>query len=620
MTEGSLQTIMSGAEIDPPIMQILGHKKISTGSANERYRLLVSDGLHLNSFAMLATQLNNKIISGELADNSIIRVNRHIISSVNSTPKGPNKRVLIILDLTVLANGDDVGSKLGDPVPMPDIPLVGSPSKPTVEQTAGSGTAASSVVSGDPSLSFNSNSSRVTGSNMSNISPINMRTSSGELQASHPIAALNPFHTKWIIKARVTSKSNIRTWSNARGEGKLFSVDLTDESGAIRATGFNDQCDKFYELLELEKIFFISKAQLKPANKKFTSLKHEFEMSFTNDTQIIPSYDRDDTIPHLQYEFVSMNTLKDAETESFVDVIGVCQQCTDVQSLVARQSRRELKKRDITLVDQTLASVTVTLWASQAEEFDGSLQPVVAIKGGRISEFGGSKSVGMGSSTVMQINPDIPEAHRLRGWFDSLPSNVQFSSVSIRLGDGMQGKIMTFQEAFANGIGSNPEKADYFNVEGTVLYIKSDSALYQACPNAGCQKKVIDQNNGMYRCEKCSQEFPNFKYRLMLNVQIGDWSGAHWVTIFQDAAELLLNGTAEEIGNSRDNMDDYTTYFQKPLFKDYVFRIRAKMDTYNNESRLRMSVVGVKPLNYLEACKRIMGELKTLTGVTVGAN
>jgi hypothetical protein len=30
--------------------------------------------------------------------------------------------------------------------------------------------------------------------------------------------------------------------------------------------------------------------------------------------------------------------------------------------------------------------------------------------------------------------------------------------------------------------------------------------------------QVIDQNNGMYRCEKCNREYPNFKYRLLLSV------------------------------------------------------------------------------------------------------
>ena len=65
---------------------------------------------------------------------------------------------------------------------------------------------------------------------------------------------------RWKIRARVTQKSGIRTWSNSRGEGKLFSVTLTDDSAEIRATGFNDAVDKFYDLLEVNKVraFFYS--------------------------------------------------------------------------------------------------------------------------------------------------------------------------------------------------------------------------------------------------------------------------------------------------------------------------------------------------------------------------
>ena len=35
---------------------------------------------------------------------------------------------------------------------------------------------------------------------------------------------------RWTIKARVTQKSDIRHWSNNKGDGQLFSVNLLDES------------------------------------------------------------------------------------------------------------------------------------------------------------------------------------------------------------------------------------------------------------------------------------------------------------------------------------------------------------------------------------------------------
>lgn len=38
---------------------------------------------------------------------------------------------------------------------------------------------------------------------------------------------------RWTICARVTQKGQIRTWSNSRGEGKLFSIELVDESVSV---------------------------------------------------------------------------------------------------------------------------------------------------------------------------------------------------------------------------------------------------------------------------------------------------------------------------------------------------------------------------------------------------
>lgn len=44
-----------------------------------------------------------------------------------------------------------------------------------------------------------------------------------------PLVSLNPYQGNWTIKVRVTSKGNMRTYKNARGEGCVFNVELTDE-------------------------------------------------------------------------------------------------------------------------------------------------------------------------------------------------------------------------------------------------------------------------------------------------------------------------------------------------------------------------------------------------------
>ena len=75
----------------------------------------------------------------------------------------------------------------------------------------------------------------------------------------------------------------------------------------------------------------------------------------------------------------------------------------------------------------------------------------------------------------------------------------------------------TFKEANDTKFGhaNNP---DTFFVKATIYSIKSENALYKSCPVDECRKKVIDQYNGVYRCEKCLRDYANFTYRLLANV------------------------------------------------------------------------------------------------------
>jgi len=92
---------------------------------------------------------------------------------------------------------------------------------------------------------------------------------SSEPQAPHQpsrpttfIEGLSPHLNNWTIKARVIQKSEIRNRLNQRGEGKIFSVTLMDETGEIRATGFDLVVDQLYDKLQEGKVYYISKARV----------------------------------------------------------------------------------------------------------------------------------------------------------------------------------------------------------------------------------------------------------------------------------------------------------------------------------------------------------------------
>lgn len=102
----------------------------------------------------------------------------------------------------------------------------------------------------------------------------------------HPIEALSPYQNNWSIKARCTQKSEIKTWANARGEGKLFNVTLMDETGEIKGTAFNTVVDDLYPKFEEGKVYYISKARVNLAKKKFSNLTCDYELSFERNTEV----------------------------------------------------------------------------------------------------------------------------------------------------------------------------------------------------------------------------------------------------------------------------------------------------------------------------------------------
>lgn len=231
------------------------------------------------------------------------------------------------------------------------------------------------------------------------------------------IAALNPYPgARWTIKARVTNRTPIKHWSNARGEGKLFSFELLDRAGGeIRATMFNDAVDKYYDQMCPSATFYFSGGKVKIANRKFSSLNNEYELSFDANADIRPAPE-DASISQMNYNFKKIAALETLPGDSTIDLIGIVKDVGNCMELTSKAGK-ELKKRDLVLVDDSEAEVKVTLWEARAmEDCSPWLDQVLAIKGCRVSEYNG-RSIGTYSSSVFNVNPDISESGQLFNWY-----------------------------------------------------------------------------------------------------------------------------------------------------------------------------------------------------------
>lgn len=398
-------------------------------------------------------------------------------------------------------------------------------------------------------------------------------------------------------------------------------MDLVDESGEIRATAFKDQCDKYYHMVEIGKVYYITQGSLKAANKQYSTLNNEYEITFRDSTEVIPCLDESEQskIPTLSFNFCQINSLTPALKDSTVDIIGIVKSCGDVATITSSRTQKELKKRDIVLVDKSLTEVNLTLWGTTAENFEGSGFPVLAIKGAKVSDYNGV-SLSSLSSSVVQMNPDLPQAHGLRGWYESEGSSMSTSSLTQASGarggqDGMGSNMKTFGETKKENLGMNSDKPEYYSNMATVAMIPKEKALYMACGNQvdgrTCNKKVQDQNDGTYRCEKCNISAPTFNWRLILNMSVSDCTDNQWANCFQEQAEAILGISSEELGAMFVNdKQAYDKAFSNATFKRYSMRLRCKADFYNDDQRVRHSLVTATPIDFNAYNKKMIQDLE----------
>lgn len=498
-----------------PVLQCLQIKLLENKAANpdvpspERYRVVLSD---MDNYiqCMLSTQANHIIHDNLLRKGSIVRVRSYSASQL----KG--RSILVLLDVEVI---DELGvyEKLGEPTSIEargDLaaasttiggtgfygakpePEVEPETKPQIRQQmpsraagGGGGGGGGGGHSGPPS-----NPSAVV----------------------YPIESLSPYQHKWTIKARVSSKSDIRTWHKPSGEGKLFSVNLLDETGEIKATAFNNECDKFFDVLQENQVYYISSpCRVQMAKKQFTNLPNDYELTFEDGTRIEKAEDQTN-VPKVRFNFCNIQELQEVEKDATVDVIGVLKEAADITQIVSKNSGKSFDKRELTIVDDSGFSVRMTIWGNTALGFDAKPESVIAFKGAKVGDFGG-RSLSLLSSGTMTLDPDIPEAHRLKGWYDSAGRSNNFATHnagSLGAATGRQDELKTVSQVKDEGLGMEGEPS-YFNLKATIVFIRQENFCYPACMSQNCSKKVIEDGEG-WRCERCQISHPRPEYRYIM--------------------------------------------------------------------------------------------------------
>ncbi|KAG2261000.1 hypothetical protein Bca52824_068079 [Brassica carinata] len=651
LTAGAIEMIrnetVNSHEDMKPVMQLTELKLFTAQQepSKERIRVLLSDGTAFIQ-GMLGITLNHLVKDGVLQAGSILRLDHFVCSEIQK------KKIVVIAQLEVIATKSDI---IGDHVRPPRKAEhggdYGNKSNTSNTETGTShvgqqrqqqvfGSGSNSSLPPSVTRSYSNPSAGLVRDPPPTTYPLHrqqpppppMYQNRGPVARNEappviiPINALNPYSGRWTIKARVTSKGDLRRYNNQRGDGKVFSFDLLDaDGGEIRVACFNAAADQFFDRIVVGNLYLFSRGNLRPAQKKFNHLPNDYEITLDTASTIQQCYEEDAAIPKNLYNFRSIGDIESMETNSIIDVIGVVSSISPTGTIM-KKTGTETQKRSLQLKDMSGRSVEVTMWGSFCNTEGQRLQslcdsggfPVLAVKAGRISEFNGKAVSTIGSSQLF-VEPDLVEARKLKEWFEREGRSAPCISISREFsGNGRVDVRKTISQIKDEKLGTS-EKPDWITVNATIIYMKVDNFCYTACPimngDRPCNKKVTDNGDGTWRCEKCDKCVDECDYRYILQLQLQDHTGLTWVTAFQEAGEEIMGMTAKDlyyVKHEHNDEEKFEDIIRKVAFSKYIFKLKVKEETYGDEPTVKATVVKVDKVNYSSDTRMILGAIDKL--------
>lgn len=226
------------------------------------------------------------------------------------------------------------------------------------------------------------------------------------------IKDLNVRLKSWKIEGRIISKSPIKHWKKKDKEGKLFNIIVLDNTGEIRITAFDEIVDQFYDQLELDKIYYFSNGQIRLKNQMYNSTTHDCEIYLNNETKIDECVETTHEVPEIQYNLKTVTEIKELENNIITDIVAICSFVSELEEFDAVSTGRHLKKRDITLADQT-GEIKLTLWNEMAE-IQYKKKEILIINDLIVNEFRNEKNLTTTLKTNIRKNTKLEQAKLLK--------------------------------------------------------------------------------------------------------------------------------------------------------------------------------------------------------------
>jgi replication factor A1 len=455
-----------------------------------------------------------------------------------------------------------------------------------------------------------------------------------------PISLLTVGSNSWAIKARIVSKSEIKSIPSkvsGREATTLFNLTLIDKSGKVSATFFKEAAQKFYDYLEVGKVYIFTNGEVR-RRTNFTSNNSAVEITFSPRSDIAKC-SSDGAVPLEYYEFKRCSDIQALENGIFCDLVGIILDIETESSIMTKKGE-PLAKQVLKVGDDSMTEIELTFWGNQTSLLrnlkKGDLALFTSL---RVSEFKG-KSLNTSQDTV--ITTKMPDHHRVKEvivWRNQKEkaggiSSTNFASLKTG-GDSKEAIIVTISnyKRIASELGSNTamgEKFPVFTVIGWLSMlpvgvtpdgIKSlgGNYFYNKCPNDKCYKKAEYDENDPNRCvcSSCGVLNKPPVPKFIGTFRIADTTDQLYTKMSGDYVGSALYGkSCQQLREAESiDRDDFVRYCYDRCNHLYYFRITPKMESYGGEIKVAHNCLSCYPVTGKTAmlgCKNMLATIKLL--------
>lgn len=247
--------------------------------------------------------------------------------------------------------------------------------------------------------------------------------------------------------------------------------------------------------------------------------------------------------------------------------------------------------------------------------------------GARVDEYNGRKLSSV-AQTLIEVNPNRPEAARLKRWFaDQQHSSYTSLTTASWANESRPTERVSIAELRQRALAASETELEdrgcWFSCQATLVTIDRDRQFYWvACPN--CGRKVMPSAGSefdisgapldpltpysnaseTYVCSGCAKQVDAPVRKYLLSIEIADITGSLRCTALGDKGHLIMGSvTADTLARLQTEaynpsvQQRYEDFFTQRLQKEYIFKIQAKSETYRDETRVRYRIFSVEPVN-----------------------